>query len=116
MTNERLYPDFNIDEYWGADCDENPNGDIVRVVVEVGSDGAIKYDVNTQLQDYMDVVGDRWSDSLLGLGIIGNEVLMLKITKQHKRIHNVITSTRNDHWISIFDDRFIAELQKVLEL
>ena len=39
------YLDFQINQYFGADMDNNPYGDIACIVLEVGSLGSNKLDV-----------------------------------------------------------------------
>ncbi|KAJ6628576.1 hypothetical protein B0H10DRAFT_2209483 [Mycena sp. CBHHK59/15] len=38
VTNAKRYPDFTVCQYWGADSNTNPRGDVIRVISEVGTD------------------------------------------------------------------------------
>ncbi len=89
-----MFPDFSVERYWGADDDINPNPDIVRIVVEVGSlmtlnqavqnaprrraaaRCCIREVVTRQLEDYLVRVGDQFCDRLLGVAMIGNRVAL----------------------------------------
>ena len=63
VTKARLYPDFDVDQYWGADDDTNNRSDIVRIVVEIASlndDSCNTHsEVVFQLQRYLEAVGDK---------------------------------------------------------
>ncbi|KAJ3847510.1 hypothetical protein EV368DRAFT_69047 [Lentinula lateritia] len=83
----RLYPDFCIDQYWGADNDRNPRADVIRVIIEVGSKetGSIrkktsKNAIISQLRSYMQLAGpQRWQGRLLGVAMLGAEVFLLEM-------------------------------------
>lgn len=108
VTDTRYYPDFHVDQYFGADIDDNPEGDIARIVVELGSRNAHKLSVARQLTNYMDVIGPvRSRGCLLGIGLIGAEVLLLqKKSGESKRLY--------EGWISMFDPRFVEVLDGML--
>ncbi|KAF9012820.1 hypothetical protein BDZ89DRAFT_1077308 [Hymenopellis radicata] len=124
-----LYPDFTVERYWGADNDDNPNPDVVRIVVEVGSfvqlDRAMKQAprnpdaagdrireiVTRQLEKYMTRVEDRFDDRLLGVAMIGNEVaLRVRTSGSH---NNTLIPGIGTDWIRFDDPRFIQELDTI---
>ena len=129
----RRYPDFCIDQYWGADANKNPKADIVRVVIEVGSlnEGSIREsvtrsNVRIQLHQYMELVGpDRWHGRLLGIGMLGNRALLAKMWNDGTPSRTRSPSNDPSHapqpvisgrrWISIFDPRFVAEIDSMYE-
>jgi len=124
----RRYPDFTIEQYWGADSDENPYGDVIRVIIEVGSKrkGNVKshntrQDIEIQLDDYIDCIGpDRWNGRLLGIGMLGSHVFMLRVGKDYP-VGSVPESSQDvPHkmlgkgvWISMFNPKFVAELDSM---
>lgn len=128
VGTRRYYPDFTIEQFWGADSDENPKADVVRVIVEVASvlEGPIKGSatyskVELQLEHYMLTLGpSRWEGQLLGIGILGNQVYMLKMRSDNTvgPVEDPMEDPRylprpvidGDEWISMFDYRFVEEL------
>lgn len=134
VTKERLYPDFDIDQYWGADDDTNERSDIVRIVVEVASlgkdyHGSIPYsEAALQLLNYIDAVGERWDQRLVGLAILGNEAYLLHRTQEDFQIRRVYGDQdgneedddnnnydggQNKYWMSLFDPRVVQVLDEM---
>lgn len=113
VTNERRYPDFNIDQYWGADSDDNPHADIIRVVIEVGSSVQDCWAVSAHLEEYIDWVGTRFHEKLLAVGLAGNQVIMYSINDDR-----MSTRGRYGRWMSLFDPRalFVEELNRVRQM
>ncbi|EPQ52050.1 hypothetical protein GLOTRDRAFT_140513 [Gloeophyllum trabeum ATCC 11539] len=113
VTKEKRYPDFNIDQYWGADTDENPHADIVRVVIEVGSSERDRWAVTRQLTEYVDWVGTRAHEKLLAVGLAGNKVIMYSINDDR-----ISTRGRYGRWMSLFDPRalFVEELNRIRQM
>ena len=96
VTKERLYPDFDIDQYWGADDDTNRQPDIVRIIVEIASlkddfpdADKMHLEAVVQLQNYLETVGERWDQRLVGLAILGNEAYLMHLTQEDLRIREV---------------------------
>jgi len=127
VTKTRLYPDFDIDQYWGADNNTNKQPDIVRVVVEVASlvQDPPPYDSYAeaviQLQSYLDIVGERWHQRLVGLAILGNRAYLMHITEDDHRIREVYAYDSDDgdqmgNWMSLFDPRVVEVLDQMYEL
>jgi len=107
VTDTQYYPDFHVDQYFGADIDSNPDRDLARIVLEVGSLGKNKLHVHRQLSNYMDVIGPiRSRGMLLGVGLVGNEVLLI-----HRGDNG--TKVLFGGWISMFDPKFVSELDKM---
>ncbi|KAJ4472114.1 hypothetical protein J3R30DRAFT_3407621 [Lentinula aciculospora] len=87
VTETRSYPDFCVDQYWGADDDSNLKADIIRIIVEVGSrmkslsdPSSAQFFIRQQLEGYMEVVGpQRWEGSLLGVCSITKWKLFIDI-------------------------------------
>ena len=125
VTELRLYPDFDIDQYWGADVDNNKRPDIVRVVVEIASfkkNSEKSYgDAVVQLQSYLEGVGERWDKRLVGLAILGNRAYLMHITEDDPRIREVYedsdsdddNQSQNDNWMSLFDPRVVEVLDEM---
>ncbi|KAJ4480984.1 hypothetical protein J3R30DRAFT_2385713 [Lentinula aciculospora] len=137
VTKTRSYPDFCVDQYWGADDDSNFKADIIRVIVEVGSRtkslGDISYTrvfIQQQLEGYMEAVGpQRWEGLLLGVCMLGSEVLLMRMAERDN--DNVdadwnpskdpsvspqfvfTDSNGNPEWISMFDARFDHQMENV---
>ncbi|KAH9938075.1 uncharacterized protein B0H18DRAFT_965389 [Fomitopsis serialis] len=113
VTDGKLYPDFDIDQYWGTPEDaQDPNfnpqpdiqGDLIRVVVEVASLSNPKatYDaVVQQLGGYIDQAGERWNGWLLGIAVPGGyDALAVDVFRRG--------------WVSLFSDRFRLKLDEML--
>ena len=134
VTNARFYPDFDIDQYWGADDDTNKRSDIVRVVVEVASHkkdsphaGNSHIEAVVQLQNYLETVGERWDQRLVGLAILGKEAYLMHLTREDLRIREVYKQSDDDndhgvddddgkqnvHWMSLFDPRVVQVLDEI---
>ena len=143
VTSARLYPDFNIDQYWGADDDTNKRPDIVRLVVEVASlkknsphAGDLHAEAVLQLRNYLETVGERWDKRLVGLAILGKEAYLMHLTQEDLRIREVYRLSddeddsdydddgngdgdnrkdegRNAHWMSLFDPRVVQVLDEM---
>jgi len=131
VTKERLYPDFDIDQYWGADDDTNERSDVVRIVVEVASLGKDTHGTHSeavvQLQNYIDAVGEQWDQRLVGLAILGNEAYLLHRTQEDLQIRKVYGDEddndddndndydggQNKHWMSLFDPRVVQVLDEM---
>jgi len=129
VTNERLYPDFDIDQYWGAGDDIN-RSDIVRIVIEIASlNSKSRDDVVYQLRSYIEAVGERWDQRLVGIAILGNEAYLMHITHDNLRIRVVYEEEddsddsddddgqdNNDYWMSLFDPRVVEVLDEMYDL
>ncbi|KAJ3821812.1 hypothetical protein F5880DRAFT_1732486 [Lentinula raphanica] len=119
VTSKRRYPDFCVDQYWGADNDNNRKGDVIRVIIEIGSlrrgstrKIVTKTDVEVQLKTYMNLATPRrWQGRLLGVGMLGNEVFLAELTEDEPLEINPVISD----WISMFDPRFAQEMDQVYE-
>ncbi|KAJ3805282.1 MAG: hypothetical protein NXY57DRAFT_263424 [Lentinula lateritia] len=137
VGHTRLYPDFCIDQYWGADDDSNPRADVIRVIIEVGSEktGSIrgktsKDEIEAQLEIYMLLAGpQRWEGRLLGVAMLGAEVLLLEMRDDVGSNEAATLNFENDPrqqpqpvfprkkspWIKMFDPRFEAEMDRMYQ-
>jgi hypothetical protein len=128
VTKARLYPDFDIDQYWGAGDNTNNRPDIVRIVVEIASlnsDSSNSHsEVVFQLQRYLEAVGERWDRRLVGIAILGNEAYLMHITHNDLRIREVYEQAddsdgsddgqqNNNYWMSLFDPRVVQVLDEI---
>ncbi|KAF9790429.1 hypothetical protein BJ322DRAFT_388797 [Thelephora terrestris] len=125
VNQKRTYPDFCVDQYWGADNDRNPKSDILRIIIEIGSLGRRKGSkskkgrkgkIEAQLLGYMNTAGTKWRGKLLGVGLLGNEACFIKRAKSDAG--SKIKGTRGEsrrEWISIFDPKFYAELKAMYD-
>ena len=119
------YPDFCVDQYWGANNATNLIPDIIRIVVEVGSvgngttySGVTKDAVEEQVHKYMELVGSRWQGLLFGLGILGNEVYIAQMRDSSLpggRIRRPRKVWDGDGWKSMFDREFFQELDRMYD-
>ena len=100
------------------------------MVIEVGSKSDLenhgRHGVWIQLQEYMDLVGERWEGLLLGLAISDNWVAMSEMRatangSKGVRAHALkwsrgkwVASEESDPtWVMIHDKRFIAKLDEM---
>jgi hypothetical protein len=127
VSNEHpFYPDFTIEEYWGADVDSNPHPDSIRVVMEVASVVRLEVitksyeepqkalaefgeQVITQLGRYIDRAGAKGPDRVLGVTILGNQVALREFRDGKT---GVILDIGTD-WFDFFDPRFVHHLNAV---
>ncbi|KAJ3933856.1 MAG: hypothetical protein NXY57DRAFT_997146 [Lentinula lateritia] len=136
VGDTRLFPDFCIDQYWGADNDRNPRADVIRVIIEVGSKetGSIrkktsKNAIINQLRGYMQLAGpQRWQGRLLGVAMLGAEVFLLEMRDVSAKEATTLSSRKNpchrpqpvlsskkSPWIKMFDPRFEAEMERMYQ-
>ncbi|KAJ3839902.1 hypothetical protein F5878DRAFT_640803 [Lentinula raphanica] len=127
VSGKYVYPDFCVNQYWGADDDSNPKADVIRIIMEAGSVGKTstrdrakklenpnpklkektQSDMLVQLKAYMDLAGpQRWDGRLLGIAILGNEAYLLDLTDEDSSNIRDVTAG----WISIFDPKFVEEV------
>jgi hypothetical protein len=96
------------------------DGDIIRLVVEVGSLGRDlkppsnldKANTVRQLLRYLHVMGRmgvRWSDKAVGMCIIGTEVA---ISKSHRNGQFPYTTK----WLSLYSDQFIQTIDDLASM
>lgn len=110
VDGSRTYPDFTVCQFFGADAD-GTSPDVIRVVYEIGttSTSSEKERVMRQLRGYVETVTeDRFDINLLGVAQIQNEVYLFKNIANTEIFNPVFP-----HWISIFDARFVNELNAI---
>ena len=133
-NQNQTYPDFTVERYFGADNDDNPHPDEIRVVVEVASlcrvtkimdsigdaylkslaMAKFKASVVDQLYDYLlQAIPKAIGNRVLGVASLGNEVT-LRHTTGTSSVQ--IPPNMDDDWISLFDPRFIRELNAARDL
>ncbi|CAA7268222.1 unnamed protein product [Cyclocybe aegerita] len=108
VTDEKKYPDFTICQYWGPDLDINPKADIIRVIIEVGSDERMLWQVYRKTVIYLEWAGKRWHGEVLGIAIVKNRVSLIRNNPTGGGFYMLY-----DGWISIFDRRFVEELNRI---
>ncbi|KAJ7202612.1 hypothetical protein GGX14DRAFT_653845 [Mycena pura] len=135
VSNEnQKYPDFTVERYFGADNDDNPHPDEIRVVVEVASlchltkimdnigdpdlkslaMAKFKASVVHQLYNYLlRAIPKANGNRVLGVASLGNEVALRYATGTSSV---QIPPNLDDNWISLFDPRFIRELNAARDL
>ena len=59
----------------------------------------------------MDQAGNRWRGRILGIGMMGNEVYLVQKVTDNQELHELF----NGEWISMFDHRFVEELNSMHE-
>ena len=74
-----------------------------------------------QLQSYLETVGERWDQRLVGLAIHGNEAYLMHVTEDNLRIREVYENTnglnqQNECWMSLFDPRVVQVLNEIYNL
>ncbi|PFH46121.1 hypothetical protein AMATHDRAFT_8185 [Amanita thiersii Skay4041] len=104
---EKKYPDFTICQYFGANIDVNPQADIIHIICEVGSLGTNSNELRQRVVVYLDHVGDHWTGHVLGNGIIGNEVTLVKNNEMQG--FNLV-KVNGEEWFSMFHSQFVQEL------
>jgi len=127
VGQRRCYPDFCVEQYWGAGgVDGKHKPDVVRVIIELGSlrKGLIKGNsppctrdaVEIQLKSYMDFVGpDRWDGRLLLIGMLGKHVCVMRTGKDYLVDGVEPVFIGNKRWISMFDPKLVTELDDMYE-
>ena len=78
----RKHPDFTVCQFWGPDVDNNPEPDVVRILIEVGSSQEDKWNVARQVRENLDFLGERYHDEILGVAIVQNKVLLVRNNDQ----------------------------------
>ncbi|KAJ6538625.1 hypothetical protein B0H10DRAFT_2254389, partial [Mycena sp. CBHHK59/15] len=113
VTDNRTYPDFTICQFFGADADGTA-ADMIRVVYEIGSTSADKRRIYRQLEGYLhSITPMRFDGWLLGVAQIQNEVFLMKNTTLNTADFTPLFPTG---WISLFDQRFVDELNQIRDL
>jgi len=107
VTKKRFYPDFNVVQYWGADTDENDRADVIRIVIEVGTRESHSALISRTFK-YLKQVGSRWRGRLLGLALIGEFACLIEWKSS-----NLWYFLYEEQFVSIFDSRFIEEMDKM---
>ncbi|KAJ6607145.1 hypothetical protein B0H10DRAFT_1956495 [Mycena sp. CBHHK59/15] len=111
VTETKRYPDFTICQYWGADSDENPRGDVIRVISEIGTNERDKDTVIRKLEMYLIIAGAiRFDTHLLGIGQVKNEVFLIENVPNTARVR--FRKVFQD-WISIFSDDFVHHVNTI---
>ena len=78
----RKHPDFTVSQFWGPDVNNNPEPDVVHILIEVGSSQEDKWNVACQVQENLDFLGERYHDEILGVAIVQNKVLLVRNNDQ----------------------------------
>ena len=80
-------------------------------------------DAVIQLESYLETVGERWHQRLVGLAILGNRAYMMHITEDNHQIRDVYEPTEDPdddgqlgYWMSLFDPRVVKVLDEMYEL
>ena len=76
-----------------------------------------------QLQNYLEIVGERWHQRLVGLAILGNRAYLMHITEDNHHIRDIYEPTvesddddQQRNWMSLFDPRVVEVLDEMYEL
>lgn len=110
----------DVDEHRKRVIRYDDQGDIIRLVIEVGSLGPDpdfpmrhkKEAMIDQLQQYLEFMGEhglRWEGKAYGLAILGLEYFVIGCNKDG-------TYDYGTEWKSMFDDAFIKFLEDVAEI
>ncbi|KAF8816117.1 hypothetical protein BYT27DRAFT_6476384 [Phlegmacium glaucopus] len=116
LKDKIYYPDFVVTSYGNA-ADPDGEGDIIRLIVEVGSLGRdlnppsdkAKKAVVHQVRNYLYVMGRmgyRWKDKAVGMAIVGTEVSILKSDRSGQFIGG-------KRWYSLYSTDFIRAIEKL---
>ena len=79
-------------------------------------------DAAVQLQNYLETVGERWHQRLVGLAILGNRAHLMHITEDNHQVRAVYERYDPDddvqlgYWMSLFDPRVVKVLDEMYEL
>lgn len=105
MAQLTRYLDFTVCQYFGTHHVNHP--DILRIVIEIGSDKAT---IRRQVTDNLDLAGPgRWRGEVLGVGIVGTSVWMARNNDPTGNIKPCY----NGRWLSLYGKSFVNELNRV---
>ncbi|CAL1697699.1 unnamed protein product [Somion occarium] len=112
VTDVRRYPDFIVCQYWGrGGIDNNNKWDVVRILIEVASKEEDNWALLRQVSDNLDRIGpERWRKRILGIAMIKNKACVLCNDPNSNKFRNLYG------WISIFDPRFVEEINRIYTL
>ncbi|KAF9062766.1 hypothetical protein BDP27DRAFT_1336187 [Rhodocollybia butyracea] len=97
------FPDFTICQYG-----DNSNN-IIRIVVEIASEGSSSAQAFLQLRDYMNLLGDRWEEKVLGIVWVGTSVALIH-NGRNKRF-----PAHAKEWFSFEDGNLVSALDDMLK-
>jgi hypothetical protein len=117
-----LVPDFTVDRYYGAAM-----RDRICIVIEIASKGrhdrlkqkeskvVFQEKVEAQLMTYIRHAHRKNGSvgQVLGVALLGNRVWMAEVSGA--RGDERVRPLTDNQWISMFDGRFVAELNNVLD-